>query len=347
MNMSTLKITPEFLNQIALIDEFKGSWRTLGLLAPERLQSLKHVATVESIGSSTRIEGSKLSDREVEAILSNLEVESFDTRDEQEVAGYANVMDIIFESWEDIPLSENHIKQLHKELLRFSEKDQHHRGKYKTLSNSVSAFDQDGKEIGVIFETSSPFDTPIHMQELIAWANQTLEAKALHPLLVTALFIVTFLEIHPFQDGNGRLSRALTTILLLKSGYHYVPYASMESIIEENKENYYLSLRQTQPSIRTESPDWQPWVSFFLKCLKKQIEKLSIKLEREKILLTTLPELSLHILDHLKIHGRVTMAEMVKLTGVNRNTLKEHFRNLLKSKRIQLHGKGRGSWYSL
>src|ERR1022692_2169013 len=257
-----LKITPEMLDIIAELDEFKGAWRALSTLAPERLSALRRVATIESIGSSTRIEGSKLSDRDVEKLLSNLEVKSFDTRDAQEVAGYAETMELIFQSWKEIALTENHVKQLHRDLLKYSEKDAHHRGEYKTQSNSVAAFDETGKQIGIVFETATPFDTPRLRTEAVGWARERMGTRQVHPLLVTAIFIVVFLEIHPFQDGNGRLSRILTTLLLLRAGYAYVPYSSLESVIEHSKEGYYIALRQTQGTIRTDTPNWQPWVLF-------------------------------------------------------------------------------------
>ena len=164
-----IPITPEVLTLIAEIDEFKGAWRALGTLAPERLSALRRVATIESIGSSTRIEGSKLSDRDVERLLANLEIKSFASRDEQEVAGYAEVMETIFHAWPEIPVTENHIKQLHRDLLRYSEKDDRHRGEYKKLPNSVAAFDDAGKQMAIVFETASPFDTPRLMAELVAW----------------------------------------------------------------------------------------------------------------------------------------------------------------------------------
>ena len=264
---TTLKITPEILGFIAELDEFKGAWRALGTLAPERLSALRRVATIESIGSSTRIEGSKLSDREIEKLLSNLEIKSFHTRDEQEVAGYAETMELIFQSWDEITLTENHVRQLHRDLLKYGEKDAHHRGEYKTQPNSVAAFDETGKQIGIVFETATPFDTPRLMTEVVAWARDLLESRHLHPLLVIAIFVVVFLEIHPFQDGNGRVSRILTTLLLLRAGYAYVPYSSLESVIEHSKEGYYLALRQTQGTIRTDTPNWQPWVLFFLRAL--------------------------------------------------------------------------------
>lgn len=344
---NTLNITPEFLGFIAEIDEFKGAWRALGTLAPERLNALRHVATIESIGSSTRIEGSKLSDHDVKKLLSNLQIKNFETRDEQEVAGYAEVMELVFQSWEEIHLTENHIKQLHRDLLKYSEKDSSHRGKYKTSSNSVVAFDETGKQVGVVFETATPFDTPILIREIIDWANETLKSKSLHPLLVVAIFVVVFLEIHPFQDGNGRLSRILTTLLLLRSGYAYVPYSSLESLVEKNKEGYYLALRQTQGTIRTEHPDWQPWIKYFLRILLQQNRNLAKKVEHENIILSNLPELSVQILDHAKQHGRVTISDMVVLTNANRNTIKKHFKSLTQKSHLVLHGKGRASWYGL
>jgi len=344
---NTIVVTSEILKLISEIDEFKGAWRALGTLAPERLLALRRVATIESVGSSTRIEGSKLSDREIEALLTNLEIKQFDTRDEQEVAGYAEVMETVFQSWNEIPLTENHIKQLHRDLLAHSQKDERHRGQYKTSSNSVAAFDENGKQVGIVFETATPFDTPALMQELVGWINKSREEKELHPLLTIAIFVVIFLEIHPFQDGNGRLSRALTTLLLLQSGYAYVPYSSLESVIEQSKEAYYLALRQTQGTIRTDQPDWQPWIAFFLKALQQQMRRLAKKVEREKLLISALPELSIQILDHVRAHGRATIREMVTITGVSRNTLKEHFKSLLESGHIELHGKGRGAWYSL
>ena len=347
LKTDTIQITPELLALIAEIDEFKGAWRALGTLAPERLSALRRVATIESIGSSTRIEGSKLSDRDVERLLSKLEIKSFATRDEQEVAGYAEVMETIFQAWSDIPVTENHIKQLHRDLLRYSEKDDRHRGEYKKLSNNVVAFDEEGKQIGIVFETASPFDTPRLMGELIAWLKDARDLGRLHPLLIVAIFVVVFLAIHPFQDGNGRLSRALTTLLLLQAGYAYVPYSSLESVIENSKEGYYLALRQTQGTIRGKKPNWQPWLMFFMRALQQQKRRLAVKVEREKLVIAALPEIAVQIIDHARQHGRVTIGDMIRVTGTSRNTLKEHFRRLVIQGHLQQQGTGKGTWYAL
>jgi Fic family protein len=293
--LAPAQVTPTHI--VAEIDEFKGAWKALGALAPERLTALRRVATIESIGSFTRIEGSKLSDAEVER------------------------------------------------LLAFSDKDERRRGAYKTLANHVSAFDADGRELGVIFETATPFDTPGRMTELVGWARGGLVEKTLHPLLVTAIFTVVFLAIHPFQDGNGRLSRILTMLLLLRSGYAYVPYSSLESVIESNKDGYYLALRQTQRTIRTPAPDWQPWLGWFLRALREQKRRLESKIERERILAGALPGVSLRILDVVVERGRATIGEIVQLTGANRNTVKKHLASLVDANHLARHGAGKGTWY--
>ena len=339
-----LKPSHEILNLIAELDEFKGKWQVFANISPDKLSALRHVATIESIGSSTRIEGVKLSDREIETLLTNLKQYSFKSRDEQEVAGYAEAMNVIFENWQELLLTENHIKQLHSILLRFSDKDVSHPGKYKIVSNNVVAFDQTGREIGVVFETAAPFQTGFEMQKLVDWTNQE---TTLHPLLRTATFTVCFLAVHPFQDGNGRLSRILTTLLLLRFGYEYVPFASLESVIEDNKEQYYNALRKTQKSLTATETDWQTWTLFFLRCLKKQKDRLAKKLEREQLLHAKLPKLSGEILQLLKEHERLSISELETLTNANRNTLKVRLRELTRDGYILQSGKARATWYNL
>ena len=345
ITVDSLHITHEMLRLVAAIDEFKGAWRALGVLAPERLSALQRVATIESVGSSNRIEGNLLSDRDVELLLENLSIRTFATRDEQEVAGYAETIEQVFQSWEYITLTENHIRQLHRDLLRYSDKDERHRGEYKTLPNNVAVFDANGRQIGIVFETAAPFETPHRMEELVRWANDSLESKRLHHLLIIGIFVLCFLAIHPFQDGNGRLSRILTALLLLRCGYAYTPYCSLESIIENRKEAYYLALRQTQGTLSSERPDWQPWLLFFLRALHQQALRLAKKLEREHGVLAAMPELSLRIVELAREHGRITMKDAISLTGVSRNTIKEHLRKLVETGQLILRGKGRGAWY--
>ncbi len=347
LQIKNITITTEILKFISEIDEFKGKWQATQDLAPDRLSSLKRIATIESVGSSTRIEGAKLTDEQVEQLLSKLEQKSFTTRDEQEVAGYADAMDMVFESHAQIMLTENHIKQLHGVLLKYSTKDEEHRGAYKNVTNHVEAFDADGKSLGVVFQTATPFETPLMMQELVEWYNAQANEEAQHPLLLVAVFVVVFLAIHPFKDGNGRLSRILTTLLLLRAGYSYVPYSSMETVIEANKENYYLALRRTQQTIRTENQNWEAWLSFFLKTMVKQKDNLARKVKEERHLREALPALSRTILEMANARSEITVREIEDATSANRNTIKAHLKKLAEQEYLVAVGKGRGARYTV
>jgi Fic family protein len=330
---------------LANIDEFKGRWRELNWLSREVLSRLRRTATIESVGSSTRIEGSKLTDREVEAMLDGLERQDFRNRDEEEVAGYAAAINMIFDSFDILPPTENHLWQLHSVLLQFSKKDQRHRGAYKSLPNHVAAFDTEGRELGIIFQTTSPFDTPQEMESLTKWLLRREAQRDLHPLLVTGIYIVTFLKIHPFQDGNGRLSRILTTLLLIRAGYAYVPYLSLEAIVEQNKDGYYRALRATQKTMGDDHVDWSPWLEFFLMILWRQTVALTGKISNVQQLLERLSEPERNLLDLVESYGRLTVAEAVLTTGVNRNTLRKRLAGLVEKGFLALDGKGRGSAY--
>ena len=346
MDLTSFLITPELLRLISEIDEFKGRWKALEIHSPDQLKALRKVATIESIGSSTRIEGSKLSDSQIETLLTNVSKQSFDTRDEQEVAGYFEVMETIFQNFVDIPLTENYIKQLHTMLLRHSSKDERHRGEYKKHSNSVEAFSSQGASLGVVFETTTAFDTPYEMQKLVDWTANTLKDNSFHPLIVVAIFNVVFLAIHPFQDGNGRLSRILVTLLMLKAGYSYILYSSLESIIEKNKNAYYLALQRTQKTLKNEETDWLPWLRFFLSSLKRQKDHLNEKtntltqyqgLSKESVL----------IMQYVELHNTITISQALEIiTTIKKPTIKNRISELVKSGFLVSHGKARAVWYS-
>lgn len=344
MDEVAITITPEVLRLVAGIDEFKGAWRAYRNIAPDRLNLLRKVATIESVGSSTRIEGAKLTDGEVERLLSGVGLANFRSRDEEEVAGYAEAMNLVFESYAQIPLDENHIKQLHQILLKHSSKDARHRGEYKKLPNNVAVFDDAGNNMGVVFETATPFDTPRKIRELVEWFDCAGRTNQHHILILIAVFIVHFLAIHPFQDGNGRLSRILTTLCLLKAGYLYVPYSSLERIIEENKDRYYLALRRAQSTLYADNAKLGEWLTFFLQSLKTQTDCMLRKLEGEKALLEV-PKLSQDILAFAREHGRMTVRDICKLTGANRNTIKVHLKGLVQKRLLVLEGTGKGAWY--
>jgi len=352
LKIGELKITPQILSAISEIDEFKGKWENIENFSPEKLQMLKKISTIESIGSSNRIEGNKLTDKEIEKLLSNISTKSFDSRDEEEVVGYAELLDTIFENYEIIPLSENYVKQLHKILLQYTQKDESHRGEYKKVSNSIVAFDSKGKEIGVVFETTSPFDTPTQMENLLQWTKKNLEDNFYHPLIVIGIFVVNFLAIHPFQDGNGRLSRAITAMLLLQKGYSYIPYSSVESIVERNKEGYYRALRKTQSTINSKKADYEYWLSFFLSTLLKQKRHLEIKIKGikdEKISAKGNADVSLteqKILSLFERQNCLTSPEIAELLSLNLETAKKAVKRLALKGYIIKNGSTKGAWYS-
>ena len=335
----------EVVRIVGELDEFKGHWRRVREVQAERLASLRQVATIESAASSTRIEGAELSDEEVARVLGGLHVDSFRKRDEDEVRGYGEVLSLIYESHAELSLTENHVKQLHGILLRHTAKDERHRGEYKKLPNDVVASHEDGR-IEVIFQTATPFETPRLMGELVAQTNAALADAEHHPLTVIARFVVQFLAIHPFQDGNGRLSRALTTLLLLRAGYEYVPYASLERIVEENKLRYYAALRESQLAMRADASDFGGWLLFLLGALRAQKRSLESKLDVERSMLQ-LSAAQERILAAVRKRGRATTPSLVQELGIADRTVRYHLDLLVRRRLLTAHGEKRGRYYTL
>jgi Fic family protein len=333
----------ELLRLLGEIDEFKGYWRKLREIRAERLGELRQITTIESAGSSTRIEGAELSDAEVAQVLGGLSLDSFRARDESEVRGYGELLQLIFDHHTDLPLEERYILQLHGILLKYSEADAWHRGRWKKNPNHVEATYPDGRR-EVIFHTASPFDTPRLMAELIASTTVALATRVAHPVVVIARFIVDFLAIHPFQDGNGRLSRALTNLLLLRSGYDYVPYASLERVIEENKAAYYASLRTSQLAMRAEPGDFGEWLLFLLRALRAQQENLLSKLDVERSMqpLSAVQERILELIDR---HGRVASALLASTLDLAPRTVRYHLDTLIRHGLVEAIGEKRGRTY--
>jgi Fic family protein len=348
-NMTDIIITPDMLKKIAEIDSFNGAFNSGGIkIKPEELKAMKRIATIESIGSSNRIEGNKLNDFQVEEIFNRISKKSFQTRDEQEVAGYADLVSTIFENYKEINLSENYIRQLHKILLSYSDKDERHRGEYKKDSNRVAAFNADGKEIGTIFETASPFDTPRLMQELVNWTNINFNDGFFHPIIIIGVFVVHFLSIHPFTDGNGRMSRALTTMLMLQHGYNYMPYSSLESIIEASKDAYYIALRATQKTIWSDKVNYEPWLTFFVTSLAKQKRHLEEKIAKSiKTDTTRITKSEQTVLDLFKDKTNWSVAEMAEVLSKNNETVKKTVQNLVKKNKLEKQGYTKGTYYVL
>lgn len=329
------------LKIISQIDRFDASWTNIEKREGVNLKQLKSIATIQSVGSSTRIEGSKMSDKEVEQLLSNMDISKLEDRDAQEVAGYSNVISIISTSFSDIEITEGNIKNLHNQLLKYSDKDRWHRGMYKQHTNAVEAKFPDGTK-QIIFKTTEPgFPTEDAMRNLIKWFN---EEKEVHPLIITASVVYDFLSIHPFQDGNGRLSRLLTNLLLLRYGYNWIEYISFEHEIEKNKKDYYRSLRICQSQRPNE--DITEWINFFLKSLINLQQKLEEKLEKTGIL----TELSLQqeiIYNFISNNAGSKVGGISKKLGISTSSIKRTISKLLEINLIQRNGTGPGTNYRI
>ena len=322
----------QIIKQLGVIDSFKGSWETVELRHSKHLKELRKIATIESIGSSTRIEGATLSDQEVAKLLKSVKINKLTTRDEQEVVGYYETLQIILDNYQDIELSERHIHQLHGMLLKHSGKDQSHKGKYKILSNQVVANYPDGTQ-RTIFRTTEPSLTGKEMEDLLAWVNERNNKSDMHPVMITVAFVYEFLSIHPYQDGNGRLSRLLTTLLLMQQEYAFVQYVSFEHIIEQRKEEYYRALMEGQKNRYQETEKIDQWVLFFIDCLVTLIKRLETKYEVYSKLSKDLNDRQKSILELIKKQNKVQMRDIEE-------AFKEHSRNTLKKDVVYLVNEG-------
>jgi Fic family protein len=336
----------EFQKKIRKLDEFKGFWKGHLNISPQILHRLKNFALITSTGASTRIEGSYLSDEEVKKLLKGLKIQKLSDRSQQEVAGYADLTKLIFDEHKSIKWNENSVKHFHKILLHYSTKDAHHLGKYKKSSNAVVARDSQGGE-SIIYHPTAPYLTAKEMKELVVFTKQNLKNKEIHPIIVIGHFIGEFLAIHPFQDGNGRLSRALTNLLLLQEGHSYVQYVSLEKIIEDRKEEYYLALRKSQKNRAEKKHDLTAWMDFFLDTLIRQTKQAKDVLQRKNIK-DELSENQLIILNLIqKSENAISVKELLALSKINRNTIRkvlERLRDLLIIKQV---GLGRASRWKL
>ena len=336
--------TKEILLKIIEIDNLSKQWIQGAQLSPQVLGRLKKSTLITSSGASTRIEGAELSDEDVEKLMQGLIIQKFKERDKQEVRGYYELLNNIFSSWKNLAFSENQIKHFHKELLKYVEKDKKHRGDYKKSPNTVEAVDQAGKVVGVIFKTTPPYLTPKETQELVDWTKQSIKDKKYHPLLIIGNFLVEFLKIHPFQDGNGRLSRILTNFLLLKTGYAYMPYISHEKIVEDNKGDYYVALRRSQKTFKTKNDSILEWLNFFLKILTIQ-SRSAVELLSNENIDKLLSKNQLAVLQYLEKVGEAGPKEISGELKIVLPTVRQSLDRLVTLKKIYRIGLGRGTRY--
>jgi Fic family protein len=329
---------------LAAIDEVKGQFKAGLRMTPQAITNLKKSTLVTSAGASTRIEGAKLTDEEVQKIMQGLAVSKFSDRDSQEVQGYLETLQNVFDNYQALPSREGIIMSLHKELLKYSTKDELQRGKYKQKENTVGVLGPDGKVARIMFEPTKAYLTPKEIQELVEWTAEALKENRFHPLLVISNFIVEFLKIHPFEDGNGRLSRVLTNLLLLRAGYVFVQYVSHEQLVEKRKDEYYIALRKSQETFKTDHETIEPWLNFFTSVIKEQATKALTYLEEEKVEDTLSPK-QFKVWKHISSVGEASPGEIVKATSVLMPTVRQALNRLVELGKIRRVGQGRASRY--
>jgi Fic family protein len=332
--------------KIAKIDELKGQWIGGVKLGPQVLGRLKKSVLVTSTGASTRIEGAKLSDEDIEKLMKGIDIQQFSDRDKQEVQGYYELLKNVFDSWDRLKCTEGLIKHFHRDLLKYVDKDTRHRGEYKKQENQVHMIDEAGQSVGILFDTTPAYLTPKEMQELVEWAQAAINNQSFHPLLIVANFLVQFLQIHPFQDGNGRLSRVLTNLLMLQAGYAYMPYSSHEKIVEDNKPEYYLALRQSQKTFKTDQETIVPWLEFFLDVTLHQ-SRIALELFSEENVEKLLSPRQLEVWQYMQEAIEVTPKELSENLGIPRITINQVLDRLLDLKKIERLGLGRGTRYRI
>ena len=338
------QIPAEIWLKITKIDELKGQWIAGARLSPQVLGRLKRSVLITSTGASTRIEGARLSDEDVEKLMRGIDIQKFSDRDKQEVKGYYELLENVFNSWKSLRLNESTIKHFHKELLKYVKKDEAHRGEYKKRENQVQMINAAGESVGVLFDTTPAYLTPKEMQELIEWTQKTITEKKYHPLLIVGNFLVEFLQIHPFQDGNGRLSRVLTNLLLLKEGYLYMPYVSHEKFVEDNKPEYYLALRKSQKTFRTKHENIILWLDFFLTIFLKQSE-IAVDLLSKENIEKLLTKKQLAVWQYLESVDEATPLEIADKTKVAYSTVRQALNKLMRLKKVERIGQGRSTRY--
>ena len=338
------QIPADIWSKITQIDELKGQWIAGARLSPQVLGRLKRSVLITSTGASTRIEGARLSDEDVEKMMRGIDIQKFTDRDKQEVKGYFELLENVFDSWRSLKFSESTIKHFHKELLKHVKKNELHRGDYKKEENKVQMIDAVGKSVGVLFDTTPAYLTPKEMQELVEWTQQALAERKYHPLLVIGSFLVEFLQIHPFKDGNGRLSRVLTNLLLLKEGYLYMPYISHEKLVEDNKPDYYMALRRSQKTFKTEHENIIPWLDFFLTIFLKQ-SQMAVELLSKENIEKLLSKKQLAVWQYLQEVEEATPGEIAKKAKVARPTVNQALDRLLRLKKVERIGLGRSTRY--
>jgi Fic family protein len=346
IDLSTLIITFDILSLVSEIDEFKGEWNCAEPLTSESRDTLMKIAMAEGAGASSRLEGGLIADNKA-LMINNSSYQKFTNAEERYVAGYISVSEHIFRDYADLSFSMDTITQFHRDLYQFSISGSYHGVRSPTALVQTDLITDEYTEEEMDSTASMEKETFGMLEELISWVNKANSQKTIHPLLITAVFTAVFLNIKPFKGGNNTLSNILCYFLLIKAGYRYMPYCSLDSLIEQSENVYYRAFAQTAESLNLKKVNWQPGVIVFLKTLQKHKQKLKLNLERKETQINRLPDHLLQLLDLVKAKGRITISEASMLTRSNPTQIRRYLDVLVTGHHLQKHGTTKGVWYSM
>jgi Fic family protein len=336
----SIPLTQEILSKISRLDHFRGEWSSGKALSQKRLDSLSEAARIQAIASSCRLTGIHVTDHDVAGIIRNNDVAQPEA---PAVLGYSAAMDFSLPESGTL-LKTTDLRRLNGVMLGKPEEKDGSDWRQEPLHRE--AFDSNGQILGWVFPTLPPHMVEEKTEDLVTWLELELLQGEHHPTLVIATFILAFLAVSPFERGNGRTARLLIGLLLRRAGYSYLPYASIESLIESRREGYLETLMASRARLWSDDADLEPWVSFFLEILDGHREGLEARLALERRSMQFSP-LQREIMETVRVHGSVDAALLLEATGANRNTLKDNLRRMVDRGLLEKTGQRRGTRYRL
>lgn len=332
-------LTPDIVNILSLLHEFKGKQELYSETESDVLTALLDIAKIQSTKASNGIEGIYTSDERLKALV--LEKSEPHNRSEAEIAGYREVLATIHDSHEYIAARPNNILQLHRDLYSFSGNG--NGGKLKNTDNIIAEKDHEGNS-RVRFVPTPAYQTSEALEMLCNEFNEAIERSEYDPLLIIAMFILDFLCIHPFNDGNGRMSRLLTLLLLYRSGYFAGKYISLEMLTEKSKESYYETLKESSIGWHDNTNDYRPFIRYYLGILLKGYHELHDRIEHLKNKKQSKADRIKAIFD--KRLGIIRKSDIAELCpDISESTIERTLKELLETQIIEKRGKGRATGY--
>jgi Fic family protein len=335
----SIPLTQEILSKISRLDHLRGEWSSGNTLSQNRLDSLYEAAKIQAIASSCRLTGIHVTDHDVAGIIRN---DAVAQPEAPAVLGYSAAIDYPFPESGTLLKTED-LRKLNGVMLGKPEKEG---SAWRKEPLHREAFDSNGQILGWVFPTLPPHMVEEKTEDLVTWLEFELLNGEQHPTLVISTFILAFLAVSPFERGNGRTARLLIGHLLRRAGYSYMPYASVESLIERHREGYLESLMQSRARLWSDGADLEPWVGFLLEILDSHREGLEARLALERRSLNFSP-LQREIMETVREHGSVDAALLIEATGANRNTLKDNLRRMVDRGLLEKTGQRRGTRYRL